>query len=71
MAAGGGCAASAIGRTRWRQQQQLGGAASRGEHAAAVRAWRRWRGRPARGALERETCGSHCGAGRGASRGDV
>jgi hypothetical protein len=34
--AAGGYAAPAIGHTRWRRQQQLGGAASRGEHAAAV-----------------------------------
>ena len=35
----------------------VSGVASRGEHTAAVRAWRRWRGRPAGGTVERKVCG--------------
>jgi hypothetical protein len=36
------------------------------EHATAVRAQRRWRGRSAGGTVETEVCGGHGGADHGA-----
>jgi hypothetical protein len=50
-----------------RAQAVPGGAASRGEHATAVRAWRWWREKPAEDAV-REACGSHDGAGYASPR---
>jgi hypothetical protein len=47
------------------------GGAVMGEHAAAVRARRRWRVRPARGMVERETCRSHNKADGKQSHGDA